>query len=276
VVEGGRRHRLSAAPLARLRFVPGIPGAFATDLGYDGRVIERLLLKLRARDDVSSEEEATLRALIVEHEDVPARRTVLRRGVSLNRSVLLVEGLMCRYKDLGNGRRQITALHVPGDFLDLHGFTLRRLDHEVMSLTPSRMAFAPHTQLRRITETQAHLTRLLWFSTNLDAAIHREWELSLGQRAAVVHAAHLLCELHMRLEFVGLTSGLEFDLPINQTEFGECMGLTVVHTNRVLRELRERELVDFARGRVTIRNLDGLKNLAEFDPGYLYPDKEPR
>jgi len=233
-------------------------------------MIEKLLLKLRKRDEISREEERALVDTIAEVEDVPAKQTVIKRGEALNRSVLLIDGLMCRYKDLRNGRRQITALHVAGDFLDLHGFTLKHLDHDVMSLSPSRVAYASHERLTRLTESYPHLTRLLWFSTNLDAAIHREWELSLGQRSGPAKAAHLICELYTRLEIVGLVREHDFELPLNQTELGECLGLTVVHTNRVLKELRERGLVQFRGGTVSIHDVDALKNFAGFDPTYLY------
>ena len=140
-------------------------------------MIEDLLFKLRKRDVVSAAEEEALRATIVDVEEIPARKTVIYRGEPLNRSVLLLDGLMCRYKDLRDGQRQITALHVPGDFLDLHGFTLKVLDHDVMSLAPSRVAYAQHDRLVELTENFPHLTRLLWFSTNLDAAMHREQAL---------------------------------------------------------------------------------------------------
>ncbi len=239
-------------------------------------MIESLLMKLRQRDEASPEEEKALRDIISGVESVPAKQTLLRRGEPLNRSVLLLEGLMCRHKDLRNGQRQITALHVPGDFLDLHGFTLKQLDHDVMSLSPARVAYAAHADLTRLTERFPHLTRLLWFSTNLDAAMHREWELSLGQRTGVARAAHLFCEIYTRLEIVGRVEGQEFGLPMNQTELGECLGLTVVHTNRVLRDLRELGLVDFSRGHVTIHDIEGLKTIAEYDPTYLYLGKTPR
>ena len=239
-------------------------------------MIEDLLLKLRQRDAVSPEEEQALRDSIAKVEEIPARKTVLKRGELLDRSVLLLDGLMGRHKDLRNGQRQITALHIPGDFLDLHGFTLKYLDHDVASLAPSRVAYALHDRLREITEQFPHLTRLLWFSTNLDAAMHREWELSLGQRLGAERAAHLFCEMYVRLETVGRVQGPAFPLSLNQTELGECLGLTVVHTNRVLRELREEGLVEFARGRVVIHDLDRLKAFAEFDPAYLYVESLPR
>lgn len=239
-------------------------------------MIEKLLLKLGARDELSREERDALRQLIQETERLAPRKTIVRHGEPLQRSVLLLEGMVCRYKDLRNGRRQITAIHTPGDFLDLHGFTLKTLDHDVMTLPASVVGYAPHTGLTRITETHPHLTRLLWLSTNLDAAIHREWELSLGQRSGSVRVAHLFCELQARLEIVGLARGGEFDLPMNQAELGECVGLTVVHTNRVLRELRQRELASFARGIVTIPDLPTLRRFADFDPAYLYLTSQPR
>lgn len=239
-------------------------------------MIETLLLKLRQRDLVSDEEEEALRDCIVAVELVPPRQTIVRRGEPLHRSVLLLDGLMCRFKDLRDGQRQITALHIPGDFLDLHGFTLKMLDHDVMSLAPSRVAYARHDRLTRLTEQLPHLTRLLWFSTNLDAAIHREWELSLGQRTGAAGAAHLFCEIYERLRIVDRAQENAFSFPLNQSELGECLGLTVVHTNRVLRELRQRGLVDFARKRVTILDYEALKAFAEFDPTYLYLVSTPR
>lgn len=222
-------------------------------------MIEDLLLKLRKRDVVSEAEVDALRGTICEVEDVPARKTVVHRGEPLSRSVLLLEGLMCRYKDLREGQRQITALHIPGDFLDLHGFTLKKLDHDVMSLSPARVAYSSHERLTELTEKFPHLTRLLWFSTNLDAAMHREWELSLGQRTGAARAAHLLCEIYTRLEIVGRVDGQQYALPLNQTELGECLGLTVVHTNRVLRELRHKGLATFSRKQVIILDIDNLK-----------------
>lgn len=239
-------------------------------------LIERHLMKLRARDELSEAEEQAIRSAVSETRDYPADRTVIRAGEELHESTLLLEGIMCRYKDLRNGQRQIMELHVGGDFVDLHSFSLKRLDHNVMTLTPCRVAIVPHERLKTITEQYPHLTRVYWFSTNLDAAIHREWELSLGRRSALSRMAAFFCELHVRLEIVGLTDGLAYDLPLTQTDLSECLGLTPVHVNRTLKELREQELVEFRDRRVTIRDLDGLRNAGEFDPAYLYLERRPR
>ena len=236
-------------------------------------MIERHLMKLRARDLVGPEEEQAIRDSIAEVRTVPADHNVILAGTVLTHSVLLLDGIMCRHKDLSEGQRQITELHVPGDFADLHSFTLKRLDHSIMTLTPCRYAVVPHDRLERITERLPHLTRLYWFTTNLDAAIHREWEVSLGRRTALARLAALFCEMKLRLAVVGLTQGNSYDFDLTQTDLAECVGLTPIHVNRTLKELRERGLVQFSRGRVTIHDWDGLADVAEFDPAYLYLEK---
>jgi len=238
-------------------------------------MLEHHLRKLRVRDTIDAEEEAALRGTLIDTVTYPAGRTVIRAGEELNYSTLLLDGLLGRYKDLKNGQRQITHVHVAGDFADLHGFTLKRLDHSLLALTPCTVARAAHTRLRDITERMPHLTRVMWFSTNVDAAIHREWEVSLGRRSAIQRAAHLFCELHVRLGVVGLAEENGYRLAISQAELAECLGLTPVHVNRVLRDLRERGLVEFRGGRVSFQDLPSLKRLAEFDPGYLYLDPHP-
>ena len=239
-------------------------------------MIDALLSKLRARDRLSAEEEAAVRDAIGEVREVPADRTIIRSGDELSSSTLLIEGLLCRYKDLRDGSRQICELHVAGDFADLHSFTLKRLDHNIMTLTPCRIALAPHARLEAITRDFPHLTRLFWFSTNLDAAIHREWMLSLGRRSALARVAHFFCEMQVRLGLVGLADAGGYALALTQTDLAECLGLTPIHVNRTLKQLREKGLVEFRRGRVTIGDRDGLRRIAEFDPAYLHLEQRDR
>jgi CRP-like cAMP-binding protein len=236
-------------------------------------MIDRHLAKLRQRQDLSAEEEEAIRSAVDSYRDFPADRVVIPALQDQDHSTLLLDGFMCRYKDLRNGQRQITELHVAGDFADLHSFTLKFLDHDVMTLTPCRAALIPHENLRRITEKYPRLTRLYWFNTNLDAAIHREWELSLGRRTARARLAALFSELQIRLQIVGLADDAGFDLPLTQTDIGECMGLSNVHVNRTLRDLREAGLVEMQSGRVTIHDRAGMWRAGEFDPRYLYLDK---
>jgi CRP-like cAMP-binding protein len=183
---------------------------------------------------------------------------------------------MARAKDLPNGQRQIAELQVAGDFVDLHGFTLKRLDHDIISISQCRYALVPHARLKEITERFPHLTRLYWLLTNIDAAIQREWTLSLGKRSAIARMANLFCEMNARLGVVGLSQNDSYDFPLTQVELGECLGLTSVHVNRMLQELRRNGLLELEKQRVTIPDLPALEGVAAFDPGYLYIDKRPR
>ena len=239
-------------------------------------MFDKFLMKLRVRDDVSKREEELLRSLVGEEKRVGPRKTIIRAGDELDESTLLLEGLMCRYKDLRDGSRQICELHVAGDFVDLHSFTLKKLDHNIMALTACKIALVPHDGLKALTENEPHLTRLLWFSTNVDAAIHREWVLSLGRRKAISRLAHFFCELHCRLGVVGLAEedGYAFDL--TQADVAECMGLTNVHVNRTLKSLREQGLLDFRDKYVRILDLPGLRRVGEFKPDYLRLEHRPR
>jgi CRP-like cAMP-binding protein len=233
-------------------------------------------MKLRARDEISAAEEKAIRSAVAEEREYRADHTFIRAGEQLSHSTMLLDGLICRYKDLRGGQRQISELHVAGDFADLHSFTLKYLDHNMMTLTPSRVGIVPHDRLREITEAFPHLTRVYWFATNLDAAIHREWELSLGRRTALARVAHLFCELNVRLGIVGLADETGYALALTQTDIAECLGLTPVHVNRTLKELRERAMVEFRNGRVDLLDLAALRRTAEFDPAYLYLDDHRR
>jgi CRP-like cAMP-binding protein len=239
-------------------------------------MIDKHLLKLRARYDISEAEESLIRSFVSPPTEVAAKQTVIRGGDLLSRSTLLLEGMMCRYKDLANGTRQITELHVAGDFVDLHSFTLKSLDHNIMALTPCTIATVDHSDLKRVTEESPHLTRVYWFTTNLDAAVHREWVLSLGRRSAISRTAHLFCELHVRLGIVGLADDNGFDLALTQVDLAECLGMTAVHLNRTLRDLRDQKIVQFRSRRVVIGDLAQMRRTAEFSTEYLYLDKEPR
>lgn len=235
-----------------------------------------LVHKLRVRDEVTEAEADILRNAVARVENVPVGRTLVAPGEKLDQSMLIVSGCVARYKDLSNGQRQITDIHVAGDFTDLHGFLLKRLEHHVGTLAPTRIAFVPHERLTRISEEQPHLLRMLWLSTLIDSAIQRERMLSVGRRSAVARIAHLMCELYTRLSLVNEVDGMSFALPITQIDIADVAGLTSVHVNRMLRELRDRGLVTFRNALVEIHDLAGLERLADFDRSYLFLESEPR
>ncbi|HEU0044588.1 Crp/Fnr family transcriptional regulator [Sphingomonas sp.] len=224
----------------------------------------------RARDALSEEERQVVEESVSAVRMIPARTTIQRRGELVTSSTLLLDGFMCRYLDDREGYRQLVSVHVPGDFVDLHGFPLKRLDHDVATLGPCTVATFEHRTIAHILERHPRLMRWLWFSTMLDAAIHREWIFRMGRLGAEGRVAHLFCELYARLEMVGLAESGRYSFPATQADLAEACGITGVHVNRVLRLMRERDLATFRSGEVRILDQARLCKLAEFDPVYLY------
>ena len=229
----------------------------------------RLFLRGRLRHAMSAQEKQTLESLIEGSEHIPDGYAILRRGEVAQRSTLLLDGFLARVIRVGK-RRHIISFQVPGDFVDLHGFALKRLDHDIVSIGPARVAFTGHPRLEQLMIDQPHLTRLLWFSTLLDAAIHREWILKLEELKAEQRLAHVIVELWHRLAFVGLADPFGFNMPLLQVDLADACGTTAVHINRVIRALRERGLAEIARGRVSIPDRQELERFATFAPDYLY------
>ena len=238
--------------------------------------IDRLVLKLERRDAVSIDEKRVLESAVARIETHAADEDVVVEGVPQTESRLQLDGVSCRYKAMSDGRRQIMELHFGGDFVDLHSFTLKKLDHNIGAITRLSFAIVPHAALREISETQPHLTRLLWLMTMLDSAVQREWVISAGRRSALARIAHLFCELFMRLEVTRQTDGNCYSLPLTQEDMADACGLTPVHVNRTLQELRAGGTVEWQRGTVTIKDWPALQAIAEFDPAYLYLERQPR
>lgn len=234
----------------------------------------RTELFLRSRTTrLDDAERARLEAAISETRVYGRRRTVIRHNAPLDVSLYLVRGWMCRTIDNNQGDRQLVSVQVPGDFVDLHGYPLKFLDHDVSTLTEVEVAVVRHADLDALVAEDPTLARKLWFSTLLDAAIHREWIFKLGRLPSHGRVAHFLCETELRLRAVGLSDGIRFELPLTQPDLAEVCGLTSVHVNRVLRDLREGGLVTVRGGTVDVVDRAGLARLGEFDPRYLYLDE---
>lgn len=227
-------------------------------------------LKNREGPGLLLHERLRLEAAIKEVKEFDARTCVVRRGERLTQSTLLVDGIMCRYIDDKSGLRQMVAVHLPGDFVDLHAYPLKHLDHSVGAMTAIRVATIPHYELDDMVAEMPELTRKLWFSTLLDAAIHRAWLFRLGRLDAMGRVAHFLCETNARLQAVELSDGVRFELNLIQSDIAEICGLTSVHVNRVIRALREESLCVFRSSVVEIQNSAGLAKRGQFDPAYLY------
>jgi len=215
-------------------------------------------------------ERQRLEAAISEVRTIGKRRTVIRHGAPLDISLYLVRGYMCRTIDNNQGDRQLVSIQVPGDFVDLHGYPLRVLDHDVSTLTEAEIAVVPHANLDTLVAEEPALARKLWFSTLLDAAIHRQWILKMEELTAARRVAHVFAELWHRLDMVGLGRRDGLRTPLIQADLADMCGTTSIHMNRALGQLRKEGIAEFRRGAVYVRDRSRLEAFAGFNPDYLY------
>ncbi len=242
----------------------------------DETLLATFLRKLEVRDVLSEPEKQALLACASELVEFPAGSDLVREGDRPPTSLLVIEGWTSRYRDSLDGGRQITAIHVPGDFVDLHSLLIKEMDHSVGALSACRVIKFPHPGLVALTQTHPHLTRMLWLMTLIDASIHREW-LVAAARPAPEQIAHLICELYVRLGVGGLIGPDDtFTLPLTQMEMGEALGLSAVHVNRSLQQLRSEGLFSWQNQTVRILDWDGLQRRASFDARYLHLVRESR
>ena len=241
-------------------------------------ITEYFIRFLQRRDILNDRDLARLRAIETTHVSYAPGEVIVPRDRSAHRSCMMLRGLSARSHQLV-GRpddRVITALHVPGDFVDLHGFVLAGLEHSVVAVGHAEVEFIEHAELTEITENFPHLTRLLWMATLIDAAIHRQWLVAAASLRSSAHLAHLLCEIYTRLNAVGAASGNRFFLPLLQRELAEILGYSPIHVNRAVRDLRDRGLIRWTGTEITILDWPGLAALARFDPTYLDLERQGR
>ena len=198
------------------------------------------------------------------------REDIILEGAKPDHVNLILAGWACRYKMLADGRRQILAFFLPGDLCDLHVYILRAMDHSIGALTPVVYAEITRSDFEQLTENRPRITQALWWDTLVTAAVQREWTTDIGQRSAIERIAHLLLELYYRLEAVGLTDGVSCEMPLTQAEIAEAMGMTPVHANRMLQELRTAGLIELGGKRLLILDITGLARVAQFNPNYLH------
>jgi len=238
-------------------------------------VTDALTRKLTATTRLDADDIAAVEALPINVRSMAAHQAIVRDGECPQECCLTVEGFSFRSKMTSAGKRQILSVHVPGDIPDLQSLYLEKMDHDFSTLTRATVGFISHTALRNLIRERIRVAEALWRETLIDAAIFREWIVNVGQRPGVARLAHLLLELKARLALVGRVQGNAFELPMNQQELADCLGITAVHVSRVMKELRERGLVDFQRHLVVVRDERRLGELGDFDQLYLHENRGP-
>jgi CRP-like cAMP-binding protein len=229
-----------------------------------------LIRQLESTTDLTDADRKALGTLPFRSRAVAERRDIIRENSLPVETCLVVEGMLCRYKMLSNGRRQILSFHVPGDMPDLQSLHLTKMDHSVASVTSSRIALIPHEAVRALARTAPTAADALARHSLIDASIFREWIANVGRRTALERIAHLICETFFRMRAVGLATLKTFELPLTQAELGDATGLSNVHVNRTMKELRRLNLIE-SNGKVHgIIDWEMLQEAGDFDPAYLH------
>ena len=228
-----------------------------------------MIRKLNNMVELTREGLAAVAAVPIEIVTYPKQQDIVREGDAPSRSFAVLEGFTSTYKITGRKRRQICAIHIPGDMPDVQSLHLPVLDISIAALSNCRLAMVSHEALHRLSREHPRVGDALWRGTLIDAAIGREWLTSMGQRTAVVRIAHFLCEFFTRMSAVGLATDFSCEVPLTQSMFGETTGMSAVHVNRSLQELRARNLIHFEDGVLNALDWEGLKSAGDFDPTYL-------
>lgn len=229
-----------------------------------------LIKRLRISSAIADEDIREIETLPIVVRHFPVETAVVRDGERATDCCLIADGFCARSKTIASGKRQILSLHVPGEIPDLMSLFLHVMDHDLSTLTPATLGFISHDNLQRLHRRSPDVAEMFWRDTLIDAAMFREWIVNVGQRPAPARLAHVMIELRERLRLIGRVDGNSFEMPLTQEQIGEALGITSVHANRVIKQLREEGVVEFNRGRVTVRDERKFQELADFDARYLH------
>jgi CRP-like cAMP-binding protein len=226
--------------------------------------------KLRGFATLSEEDVALLAAATSRTRQVAARQDLIREGDRPGPVIVVLEGWACRYKVLPSGTRQVLAFLMPGDACDLHIGLLAEMDHSIQTITPARVTTIERVEMDLLMEKRRSIAQAMYVSQLVDEGTMRAWITSMGRRTSAERVAHLMCELYLRARNVGLAGKPTFSLPLSQTLLADSLGMTSVHINRVLKELRLAGAMALKRGSLEILDPAKLVRIAGFDDGYLH------
>ena len=229
----------------------------------------RFIEKLSGFAGLSTSEVSILAAATAAPRKYLAKHDLIREGDRPGPVFVMLEGWACRYKILPNGARQVLAYLMPGDACDLHVALLDRMDHSIQTVTPAVVATIDRAKMDEIMENRG-IAKAMYLGQLIDEGTMRAWITSMGRRASIERVAHLMCELYLRARNVGLTSETRFALPLSQAMLADSLGMTPVHLNRVVKELRTSGAMTLQRGFLIIEDPEKLIRIAGFDENYLH------
>ena len=232
--------------------------------------------KLEAFTKLSNEDRAALSGLTRNFRYVDARRDLISEGDKPRHVHLVLDGWACRYKTLPDGKRQIVGLFIPGDFCDVNVYILKEMDHSIGAITRLKVAMIQPDEMDTLMARHPRISQALWWHELVVTAIQREWTLNIGQRSAYERLAHLLIEIYFRVRTIGRANFGRCDFPLTQSDLADATGLTPVHVNRTLQELRRDKLIELERKQLHILDLPRMMDVSMFNPNYLHLGHEGR
>ncbi|MCP3410212.1 Crp/Fnr family transcriptional regulator [Bradyrhizobium sp. CCGB01] len=236
----------------------------------DRSLVEPVFRRLNALRILSAEARASLEYAMLEGlERAGSGEDLISEGDPVDSVRVVLSGWLCRYKTLEDGRRQIVNFVFPGESCDAHAYLLSVMDHSIATLTPVIYTEIKRTRFESLVAADRTLAEAFWCETLVNNAVQREWAINLGRRVALERVAHLFCEIFERLRPVGMVDGNSCLMPITQMDLADATGLSVVHLNRTVQELRASGLIVLRERTLTINDLDALKDAALFSPSYL-------
>jgi len=229
------------------------------------------LQKMKSHSELSAADEQAILALPHEAVSLSSGSYVFREGARSDQCAIMLSGFTCKHKTLPDGKRQIVAIHMRGDGMDLQNALLVSMDYSVQALTDVELALIPAQAVDSLITQSASVAKAMWVETLIDTSVQREWTVNVGSRIARSRIAHLLCELGIRQEAAGLARRDKYVLPLTQEQIGDATGLTAVHVNRVLQSLAAEGLIVRNRRSVKLPSWDAIAQAGQFAPDYLHP-----
>lgn len=226
--------------------------------------------KLRGLANLTDQDASALERITARPRQYAARSDLIREGDEPGPMFVVLEGWVCRYKILPSGTRQIMAFLMPGDACDLHVKLLAEMDHSIQAITPAMVAVVSKNDMAALMEQHPNIASAMYSAQLVDEGVMRAWIVSMGRRSSTERVAHLICELYLRARNIGVTGDGEFPLPLSQLVLADALGMTPVHINRVLKDLRLAGAMALKRGGVTLLDPGKLVQIAGFDENYLH------
>jgi CRP-like cAMP-binding protein len=233
-----------------------------------------LVRKLRLRSHLGPADEAAILALPYHLKTLDSATYLVREGDPPSQCAVIVSGFAYRQKLTGDGARQIIALLIPGEAVDFQNLFLDVADHSVQMLTRGEVAIVPRSEFQDLARSRAAVGHAILVKTLVEASIFREWVLNVGRRDSRARLSHVLCELAIRLDALGLAEEYGYELPMTQEQLADALGLTPVHVNRVLKSLEAEGLIKRSKRNVSFPDWEGLRKVADFSQRYLHLEQQ--